>query len=715
MLHDELLLRARLAPPRPQRHLLPRPALTAKLRAALDYRLTLVQAGTGYGKSTALAALDDGSLPLFWYSASEADADPQRFLSYLIAAFRVRLPDLSSLPQALLHEASQQVNQANGEAWAQVAEALANALHDALTQPALLVVDDYHFVSHSLEVNALAERLIAYMPPSLHAIVATRYPLDSPALVAWRVRGEVLEINRDALAFQPAEIEALFRETYGMQLTADEVVALAHQTEGWPIALQLVGQGLRSAGRPPLPAAGAQANGHPDTATTLLAGGPASPSLSTLFSYLAHEVLGLQPPETAVFLRDTAVLRELTPAACNAVTGSANGAEMLDRLSELDLFVVTLGERHYRYHHLFHDFLREQWAADPEGAQERHRRAAEYFHAANDFEEAIYHWLAARRFPEAAADIETASEAALHTGRLGAVAAWIDALLPETVADHPLLQRFLGDVYRLRSRFDEALAWYQAAERTWRARGDRVGLSRALRGQALVYLDTVRPAQAESLLEEAQRLIDETVDREARARMLELLAENKLNLGKPAEAERLRVEARALRRGAGRGCAECARQSPHRPLRRGPAHPRSVGRDRAPRRRARTDAPAARASRDRASSFAHPRLQGRGRSGVRFSQRGHRAGRAIGIAVHHRGWADAIGTCLATAPRRRLRSGHSVLSKPDYLGDRLAVAARAPRRCGASRAPMASTAICLPRNGPPPRAWRSLAGPATCG
>ena len=84
------------------------------------------------------------------------------------------------------------------------------------------------------------------------------------------------------------------------------------------------------------------------------------------------------------------------------------------------------------------------------------------------------------------------------------------------------------------------------AEQICRARDDRQGISRALRGQALVYLDTVRPAQAESLLEEALRLADGLDDRQARARLLELLAENKLNMGKPGEAETLRAESRAL-------------------------------------------------------------------------------------------------------------------------------------------------------------------------
>ena len=523
MLRDDLILRTKLSPPRLHRRVLPRPMLTAQLHEAIDYRLTLVHAGTGYGKSTALAALADDGVPLYWYTLDESDADPQRFLSYLIAAFRSQLPHLSDSPHALLQEIS---GDGSGAAWSQTIDTLVNALADALHEPSLLVIDDYQFVANSLEVNTLAERFLAYLPSALHVIVAGRYPLNMPSLIAWRAKGEVLEFGRDDLAFRPDEIKLLFDDAYGMQLSSEEVTALSDKTEGWPIALQLVWQGLRSnAAR---------------SIADVLAQGPAS--LSALFDYLARDVLDRQPPEVAKFLRDTACLRELFPAACESVT-QADGATMLDRLHELDLSVVALGERHYRYHHLFHDFLREQSALDPDDL----RHAARFFQAGNNVEEAIYHWLAAQSFSETATAIESAGEAALRSGRLDTVANWIDALPPEALAAHPLLQAYLGDVYRLRSRFEEALAWYAEAEQTWRARNDPAGISRALRGQALVYLDTVRPAQAESLLEEALRLTDGMADRKARARLLELMAENKLNLGKPDEAERLQAEARALR------------------------------------------------------------------------------------------------------------------------------------------------------------------------
>ena len=536
-MRDRNLLHTRLTPPQQQRRVLPRPALVAQLHEALDYRVTIVQAGTGYSKTTTLAALDDGETPLFWYSVGEAEADPQRFLSYLLAAFRLRLPGLSGMPLAILQERG---GEGNREGWFQALDALINALDEALAGPSLLVIDDFHLVADSVEVNALLEHLITYLPAHLHVIVSTRYPPSWEGLVGWRVRGELLEITRGELAFRPEEIKSLFGQIYNVPLSAQELAALVDRTEGWPIALQLVWQGLRG-GKTTRAATDLLAQG-----TMPRSGAPQVP-VDSLFDYLAREVLGSQPSEIAEFLRQTAVLREFTPDACDAVRQAMDSADVLHHLVNLDLFVVALGEQRYRYHHLFHEFLSRQLEANPAEQQELHRRAACYFSEHGDYDDAIYHWLAAGDMNEAAATIEKAGEAAVRAGWLGTMANWIDALPPEIVAEHPLLQALLGDVCRLQSRFDEALAWYSQAEAVWRTRDDSAGVSRALRGQALVYLDTVRPSQAQSLLEEALRLIDGTVDREARARLLELLAENKLNMGKPAEAEVLHSEARSYR------------------------------------------------------------------------------------------------------------------------------------------------------------------------
>ncbi len=519
----DTILRTKLSPPKPPRTTLIRPRVDALLRDALDYRVTIVQASTGYGKSTALANLAQSNVPLFWYSATEGDADPRQFIVHLIAAFRVGLPALSDSPSALLFDTDASAPQ--------ICDVLLNALNDVLDAPALLVIDDYHLAA-SQDVSALLDHFLAFLPAHLHVIVASRYTPTWEHLVAWRARSQVLEIKRDALAFTRDEIATLFRDTYNRPLSSRDIEILHEQTEGWPIALQLVWQELRAKPKA--------------TLADLLARG--TESLDTLFAYLAHDVLAQQPRDVQNFLLQSATLRELHVQACDAVTHRADTRAMLNHLRERDLFVIALGDEHYRYHHLFHDFLRDQAARfDADAVRERHRRAAEFYQRNENFDEAIYHWLNAQAFADAATAIESIGEKTLREGRLDTLASWLDAISPEHVAARPLLMFYLGELARLRSRYDDALAWYAQAERAWNVANDVRGISRALRGQALVYLDTVRPPQAEKLLQKALRLSDGLDDRASRARLLELLAENKLNVGKADEAEKLRAQARALR------------------------------------------------------------------------------------------------------------------------------------------------------------------------
>ncbi len=530
---SSVILQTKLYPPRLPRHTLVRPRVSALLCQALDHRVTIVRASTGYGKSTALAGLAESNAPLFWYSVGESDGDPQQFLAHLTAAFRVGMPDLDDTPLALIQE-SDEFRRSGGTSLRAALDVLINALNERLTAPALLVIDDYHLAA-SESVNALVNHLISFLPRDLHVIVSSRHAPPWDNLVSWRARGQVLEIKRDELAFGRDEIAMLFREKFGLALKPRELDILAEKTEGWPIALQLVWQEMR-------------AHAERDITTLLTRGASGDESLDTLFAYLAHDVLAQQPGAIRVFLLETSVLRELTEEACAAVSSAPDALALLAQLGERDLFLIGLGEAHYRYHHLFHDFLRDQAARENvQAVQLRHLQAAQFYRAAQNDDEAVYHLIQARADKDAADLIEQVAENALRTGRLDTLAAWIDALAPETVAQHPLLIFYLGDLARLRSRFDDALAFYAQAERLWRAASDVRGIARALRGQALVYLDTVRPARAEDLLQEALRLTDGLDDRAAKARLLELLAENKLNTGKAKEAEELREQARALR------------------------------------------------------------------------------------------------------------------------------------------------------------------------
>jgi LuxR family maltose regulon positive regulatory protein len=522
----DTVVRTKIMPPRSGPRTLERARVAQILGDALNHRLTLVQAGAGFGKTTALAGLARMGRPLIWYQIMEEDRDPLVFLLHLCHAARLSLPHLDELPIALL------------ESWdgtssplpsARILDELLNSFSLGLGEPTLLVFDDAHLAVSSAEIAHLLDRLVALAPPDLHIILTGRQPISLPNLSRWKAQGMVKQIDRAALAFTAAEISALFAEAYGYALTADEADMLYEATEGWAIALQLVWQSLRS---------GAYASVE-DVLSNQTA------SLDTLFHLLATEIFEGQPADVQEFLRATSVLRVVTPEACNALRIGGDSVAMLAYLRRIDLFVVDLGDGSLRYHHIFHNFLEQ--LASPDQRLRSHVLAAGYFKERGDLDEAIYHMFRASDREGSASLLDAYGVQLLATGRLDTLAAYLSGVSPEILQSHPSLLFYLGELARLRSRFQEALGWYQQAEVAWREQGRAEGVSRALRGQARVYLDTVNPSKAEALLEKSIRLSEGLEGTEMRARLYELLAENKLNAGQIEEAEALRKQADELR------------------------------------------------------------------------------------------------------------------------------------------------------------------------
>jgi DNA-binding SARP family transcriptional activator len=521
------VLRTKIIPPPRHARTLPRPRVSQTLKQSLEYRLTLLQAGAGYGKSTALAELAGEFAPLIWYQVNEEDNDPLVFLLHLCHAALQALPGIPDLPIAYLAA----WDGAQGPLpWRAVLDQTINALSAHLETPALLVIDDAHLVTEGGEAQAalILDRLIGRAPALLHTLLSGRPTMTLPTLSRLRAQGEVLTLDQSVLTFTSAETAELFGAHYGLELNAEEVEALLTYSEGWAIALQLIWQSIRS-----------QTNAL-DFSRRWQAN-----SLDALFDVLTREVFERQPADIRDFLLVTATLRDLPPAACDALRDASDSAAMLAYLKRQDLFVVETAGGALRYHHIFHNFLHQQ---TPAAQRETwNRAAADWFLKQNNPETAIYHLLEANAWDEMADLMDSYAATLLATGRLDTLAVYIDSLPPETLHQHPGLVFTLGELARLHSRFDEALGWYTQSETIWRARGQQDGVARALRGQARVYLDTVNPSKAEELLETSLRLSDGFHDREAQVRLLELLAENKLNAGRVDEAERLRQRADELR------------------------------------------------------------------------------------------------------------------------------------------------------------------------
>jgi LuxR family maltose regulon positive regulatory protein len=396
-----------------------RPRLVARLDAGLHRTLTLVAAPAGSGKTTLVGAWAAGcGRPAAWLSLDAGDADPVRFLTYLVAALRTIAPTLGAGVLAVLQAPQPPPVEA-------ILTALLNELA-TLPDHVVLVLDDYHAID-ATPVDEALTFLLAHLPPRLHLVIVTREDPPLP-LARLRARGQLTELRAADLRFTPAEAAVFLNEAMGLDLAAADVVALEERTEGWIAGLQLAALSLQ--GR--------------DNAAGFIAAFTGTHRF--VLDYLVEEVLERQTAGVQAFLLRTSLLDRLCGPLCDAVLGApaGSGQATLASLERANLFLVPLDDerRWYRYHHLFADLLRQRLhqgadASAGEGAGEvpgLHRRASQW-HEDHGLElEAFHHAVAADDVARAERLIEGAGVPLHFRGAGAPVLRWL-AALPATALD----------------------------------------------------------------------------------------------------------------------------------------------------------------------------------------------------------------------------------------------------------------------------------------
>ncbi len=369
-----------------------RPRLYRRLDRWPDARAIVIQAPTGYGKSSLVSRWIDCSgldATTAWLSLTEDDSAPRHFVHHLAAALDRILPGALLSVQPILED-----NQGNAE------RALARLFDtcwgvdgiDALpaARHTLVVLDDLHRV-RSKEVDECITAILEKGPPTLHLLLLTRHPTGLP-LARRYLHDEVLFLNTDDLRFTPEEIKSYLLCHGFAQPDEAEVAQLSVRSEGWVAALQLAMLSLRGRGRV-------------SDLIRRLRGDSA-----WLAQYLADEVLDQATPELRRFLLQTSILDAFTAEFCAAVTGDHEAYARLGELARAELFLISLDDESnwFRYHHLFQELLQHRLRAEQSAGAiaELHRRAAAWLAAAGAIESAVRHLLAAGEEEQAAELVE---------------------------------------------------------------------------------------------------------------------------------------------------------------------------------------------------------------------------------------------------------------------------------------------------------------------
>lgn len=425
---DSLLLTKLYVPP-PRSNLVLRPRLVEQLNKGLSSgcRLTLISAPAGFGKTTLVSEWVAGPRDcppklvygnsVAWLSLDEADNDPVRFISYLVAALQTIKPGIGeSLLPALQGPQPLQLEP--------LLTALLNEVSN-ISEHFVLILDDYHSID-SRPVAKSLDFLIEHQPPQMHLVITTREDPQLP-LARYRARGQLTELRAADLRFTPGEAAELLNQVTGLGLSVENIAALETRTEGWIAGLQLAAISMQ---------------GHKDAAGFIQS---FTGSHRFVMDYLLEEVLQQQSESIQAFLLQTSMLERMCGPLCDAILAdsSVSGQSTLEYLERSNLFIVPLDNerRWYRYHHLFGDLLRKRMEQKltTDGIARLHIHASEWYENNGMILEAFTHAAAADDIERAERLMEL-KEMPLHLpGVPVTILKWLESLPVSVLNSKPAL------------------------------------------------------------------------------------------------------------------------------------------------------------------------------------------------------------------------------------------------------------------------------------
>src|SRR6516165_1546462 len=366
-------------PPVANRIRVERARLLDLLQQSAERRLILLKAPAGYGKTT--LAVDWGEqlrrsgAIVAWLSVDEDDDEPSGFAYHVTKTIHRAAPELGQSAIDLLAE-TKLIAARN------VMSAAINAVAES-DDEVYLFLDDYHAITDPRS-HVLTAFLLRYAPSNFHLVIMSRTepPLSISKL---RLADEVAELDVTGLRFTLEETRQFLTAESSPRLGAAEISKLHDATEGWPAALQLARISVRNS---------------PDPAKTVQSFSGASRKIS---AYI-EDTLATQADEIVQFLLQTAILDRLHGSLCQALTGIARSAELLEALNHEQFLLMTIDEVNgwYRYHHLMSDFLIDRLRVRmADQIPELHRRAYRWYASQELWNHAVQHAIAAKDFDQA--------------------------------------------------------------------------------------------------------------------------------------------------------------------------------------------------------------------------------------------------------------------------------------------------------------------------
>ncbi len=514
---SHLVTRTKVILPQRRKELLFRPRLINLLFDLLDYKLILVIAPAGYGKTSLLLDFTHQvDMPVCWYSLDTLDQTILRFITHFIAAVNQRFPSFGAQSTTALDAASQLTPDIN-----RLVTVIVNDIYEHVPEHFLFILDDYHLVSGQREIESFINQFLREVSENCHLVLASRALLTLPDLPLLAARMQVGGLGFEELAFKPDEIQSLLLQNHHITVSENTAQELVTETEGWITGLLLTTQTMWQ-----------------DKSNRLRA---AQISGVGLYDYLAQQVLDQQPAWIREFLLKSSFLEEFDAGICEEVWGKTNNwPALIGTITQDNLFVLPVGEggKTIRYHHLFRDFLQTRYEQEyPNEVKGLLYSIASAFTKQEEWEKAYASYQRIGDISATADLVELAGPSFVRDSRLAVLAGWIDALPEEILAERPTLLSHKGAVLVMKSQVEQGAMYLDRAETALRERGEVAELANVLarRAQARRFLGRYQESLEDGF--EALAITDRVENLHIpRAEALRALGMSLYHIGKLSEA-----------------------------------------------------------------------------------------------------------------------------------------------------------------------------------
>ncbi|MCY0902640.1 MAG: BTAD domain-containing putative transcriptional regulator [Firmicutes bacterium] len=499
--------------PRARRSVVPRPRVMTLLSDIVDYPLTVVKAGAGYGKTTALGAFARSlELPVAWLTVTADEQDPTLFIARMMDTF---LPQISATERQGVWEAAN-----HPLSWDASAQLFTSLSQQHMREDSVCILDDFHLVQDVSAILRWLDLWLRRLPDTVHVVLISR---TEPALAAYQehsLRGDLLLLRERDLQFTGDEVSFLFQASPDdpvSGLDRAELDWLQEHTGGMPMIVTLLWRRWQ------------QRQQFPLLKRALTQSDSVREQVGTLF------LSDLSEGERDFFTQ-ASILTSLSPPLCDALLGRSDSATVLSACEKKGFLVAMDEPDTYTVHPLVREHLQSMlsvarrreliWrVVNWHQAQGQQARAIQYLFALDD-EAAVID------------ELQVHIPHYLAQGQVATVQGWLERISAAQADAWPALLWARGEVARLGNHYAEARRLYETSCERAQELGDVRSQVLAQIGLARLFLDTIQPSLARAAIRDAQRRSRDG-GAEVRLTILQLAFENAINLGHTRRANRL--------------------------------------------------------------------------------------------------------------------------------------------------------------------------------